>query len=87
MELLFQYEYFAGGKREPFGVLLRRLHTGLVKASLPSSFQFSFADRPDDRVSTVDRAVSKFPELSGLVFRSQMPEMAAPALIAKALTI
>ena len=45
MDVLIHCEYRAS-KKEPFGVLLRRLHDGLVQASLPVSYEFGFADSP-----------------------------------------
>ena len=45
MDVLIQYEYRAS-KKEPFGLLLRRVHDGLVHASLPVSYEFGFADSP-----------------------------------------
>jgi hypothetical protein len=67
MEVLVQYQYRAS-KKEPFGVLLRRLHDVFLAAALPVSFDFVFADSPvGGGVSAVDRAVKKFPELAALV--------------------
>ena len=45
MDVLIQYEYRAS-KKEPFGLLLRRLHDGLVLATLPVSYESGFADSP-----------------------------------------
>jgi hypothetical protein len=70
MDVLIQYEYRAS-KKEPFGMLLRRLHDGLAAVPLPVSYEFGFADSPvAGGVSAVDRAVKKFPQLAALVQKS-----------------
>jgi hypothetical protein len=72
MDVLIQYEYRAN-KKEPFGVLLRRLHDGLVAAALPVSYEFGFADSPvAGGVSAVDRALKKFPQLAALVQKASV---------------
>ena len=80
MKLLIQHEYRAS-KKEPFGTLLRRIHDGLLQTSLPVSFEFSFADSPmAGGVSSVNRAVKKFPQLVALITTEPLPEnMGAPA--------
>jgi len=78
MDVLIQYEYRAS-KKEPFGVLLRRLHDGLVQASLPVSYEFGFADSPvAGGVSAVGRAVKKFPQLAPLVQTVSVTGLLAP---------
>jgi hypothetical protein len=75
MDVLIQYEYRAG-KKEPFGMLLRRLHDGLAAAPLPVSYEFGFADSPvGGGVSAVDRAVKKFPQLAALVQNASVTGM------------
>jgi hypothetical protein len=67
MQVLLHYTYRAN-KKEPFGLLLRRLHEGLVEASLPVSYAFTFADAPvSGGVSAVDRAVKKYPQVAPLI--------------------
>jgi hypothetical protein len=79
MDVLIQHEYRAG-KKEPFGVLLRRLHDALVTAPLPLSYEFGFADSPvGGGVSAVDRAVKKFPQLATLVQTASVPGMSGYA--------
>ena len=73
MDVLIQYAYRAS-RKEPFGVLLRRLHDGLVEASMPVGYEFAFTDSPvGGGVSAVDRAVKKFPHLAALVQTVSMP--------------
>lgn len=73
MKVLIQYEYRAS-KKEPFGVLLRRLHDGLVEAGLRVSYEFAFADSPvGGGVSAVDRSVKKFAQLAALVQTVALP--------------
>src|SRR6267143_3797379 len=79
MDVLVQYQSRAS-KKEPFGVLLRRLHDGLVGASLPVSYEFAFADSPvGGGVSAVDRALKKFPQLAALMQTSSPPGILGPA--------
>jgi len=79
MDLLIQYTYRAS-RKEPLGTLLRRLHEGMVAASLPVEYEFAFCDSPlGGGVSAVDRAVKKFPQLAPLVTTSLIPGMAGPA--------
>ena len=78
MDILIQYAYRAS-KKEPFGVLLRRLHDGLIQASLPVSYEFAFADSPvGGGVSAVDRAVKKLPQLAALVRTESVPGILGP---------
>jgi hypothetical protein len=80
MDVLIQYTYRAS-KKEPFGVLLRRLHDGLVEASLPISYEFAFGDAPvSGGVSAVDRAVKKFPHVAPLVQTTAVPGLMGAAL-------
>src|SRR5579864_4953337 len=73
MDVLIQYTYRAS-KKEPFGALLRRIHDGLHQASLPVSYDFTFADPPvAGGVSAVDRAVKKFPQLAAMVTSESLP--------------
>src|ERR1700736_2188412 len=79
MDVLIQYQYRAS-KKEPFGLLLRRLNDGLVAASLPVSYEFGFADSPvGGGVSAVDRAVKKFPQVAALVRTESAPGILGPA--------
>lgn len=78
MDVLVQYQYRAS-KKEPFGVLLRRLHDAFLAASLPVSFEFAFADAQiGGGVSAVARAVKKFPELAALVQKADGPMLGQP---------
>ena len=79
MDVLVQYAYRAS-KKEPFGVLLRRLHDALLAAALPVSYEFAFADSPvGGGVSAVDRAVKKFPQVAALVRTESVPGILGPA--------
>jgi hypothetical protein len=79
MDVLIQHVYRAS-KKEPFGVLLRRLHDALLAASLPVSYEFGFADSPvGGGVSAVDRAVKKFPRVGALVRAESVPGILGPA--------
>ena len=66
-------------KKEPFGLLLRRLHDGLLQASLPVSYEFGFADSPVGGGVSVDRAVKKLPQLASVVQTSMVPGILGPA--------
>jgi hypothetical protein len=80
MDVLIQHTYRTS-KKEPFGVLLRRLHDGLVAASLPVAYEFVFGDAPvGGGVSAVDRAVKKFPQIAALVPTAEVPGIAGAAL-------
>src|ERR1700732_14859 len=78
MDLLTQYTYRAS-RKEPLGTLLRRLHDGMIAASLPVEYEFAFCDSPvGGGVSAVDREVKKFPHLATLVATALVPGMAGP---------
>jgi len=73
MNVLVQYEYRAS-KKEPYGLLLRRLHDSLVEAGLPVHYEFAFADSPvGGGVSAIDRSVKKFAQLAPLVRSAALP--------------
>jgi hypothetical protein len=67
MKILVQHDYKAT-RKEPFGIMLRRLHDALTAAEIPVAYQFVFSDSAvAGGVSAVNRAVKKFPQLAALV--------------------
>jgi len=79
MKLFIRQEYRAT-KKEPFGAMLRRIYEGLGQGGVPVLYRFTFADHPvPGMISSVARAVKKFPYLAPLV----TTEPIAPILRAK----
>jgi hypothetical protein len=79
MKLYMRQEYRAT-RKEPFGAMLRRIYEGLGQGGVPVLYRFTFADHlVPGMVSSVARAVKKFPHLAPLV----TTEPVAPILKAK----
>jgi hypothetical protein len=67
MKLYIRQEYRAS-RKEPFGAMLRRIYEGLGQGGVPVLYRFTFADHlVPGMVSSVARAVKKFPHLASLV--------------------
>ena len=67
MKLYMRQEYRAS-RKEPFGAMLRRIYEGLGQGGVPVQYRFTFADHMvQGMVSSVARAVKKFPHLAPLV--------------------
>jgi hypothetical protein len=77
-------------RKEPFGAMLRRIYEGLGQGGVPVQYRFTFADHvTPGMVSSVARAVKKFPHLVPLVttepvapqLREKFPDRTGPAAI------
>ena len=89
MKLYMRQEYRAT-RKEPFGDMLRRIYVGLSQGGVPVLYRFTFADHlVPGMVSSVARAVKKFPHLAPLVttepvapqLREKFPERTGPPAI------
>jgi hypothetical protein len=79
MKLYMRQEYRAT-RKEPFGAMLRRIYEGLGQGGATVQYRFTFSDHlVPGMVSSVARAVKKFPHLAPLV----TTEPVAPILKAK----
>ncbi|MGB8847946.1 MAG: hypothetical protein WCC73_19860, partial [Terracidiphilus sp.] len=73
MKLFVRQEYRAS-RKEPFGAMLRRIYEGLGQGGVPVQYRFNFADHMvQGMVSSVARAVKKFPYLAPLVTTEPLP--------------
>ncbi|UWZ84527.1 hypothetical protein [Occallatibacter riparius] len=96
MKLYMRQEYRAT-RKEPFGAMLRRIYEGLSQGGVPVLYRFTFADHlVPGMVSSVARAVKKFPHLAPLVttepvaprLKEKLPERTGPpAIIGDATTL
>src|SRR5579863_6530907 len=77
---LFIRQEFRATRKEPFGAMLRRIYEGLRQGGVPVQYRFTFADHlVPGMVSSVARAVKRFPHLAPLVTKEPLP----PALRSK----
>lgn len=75
MKLYMRMEYRAT-RKEPFGDMLRRIYEGLSQGGVPVQYRFTFADHlVAGMVSSVARAVKKFPHLATLVTTEPLPPL------------
>jgi hypothetical protein len=75
MKLYIRQEYKAS-KKEPYGTMLRRIYEALGVGGIPVLYRFTFADHQvSGMVSSVARAVKKFPHLGPLVTTQTLPPL------------
>lgn len=73
MKLYIRQEYKAS-KKEPYGTMLRRIYEALAVGGAAVQYSFTFADHQvSGMVSSVARAVKKFPHLGPLVTSQTLP--------------